>query len=353
MAGGKRHFGKGAKILFVEAEPWEHDDLLHKCPHGCQVHSRQGRLEELSDGQLPTGISVLSTFVNSRVTGEQIDRLKTLRFIGTRSTGYDHIDIPECDRRGIVVSNVPHYGENTVAEHAFGLLLALTRKIHRCYERTVRGDFSIAGLRGTDLYGRTFGALGTGNIARHALRIAGGFGMRRIACDIAPQPELARRIGFEYVGFDELLRRSDVLSIHVPYNAETHHMIDADALSRLPRGAIVLNTARGGIIDPQALIEALKSGYLGGAGLDVLEGETAIAEEAELMSSAYNAEMLKAVVRNHALLRMPNVIITPHVAFNSHQAVGRIIDTTIENIHAFLEGKPRNVVSALPGNGRA
>ena len=222
---------------------------------------------------------------------------------------------------------------------------ALTRKIHRCYERTVRGDFNIDGLRGTDLHGKTFAALGVGAIGAKALRIAGGFGMGRIAHDIHPHPELAWEIGFRYVGFEELLARADVLSIHVPYSPATHHLIDSDALARLPAGAIVVNTARGGIIDPQALLDALRSGRLGGAALDVLEGEVSIGEEAEIMSSGYDVETLQAIVRNHALLQMPNVIITPHVAFNSDQAIERIVDTTLANIYAFLAGYPQNIVT--------
>lgn len=334
-----------ARVLFVEAEPWEHEHLIHKCPHACQVHSRVGVLADVPDSDIPEGVTVLSTFVHSQVTAEQLDRLPALRLAATRSTGYDHIDVAACSQRGVLVANVPHYGENTVAEHTFALLLALTRKVHRCYERTVRGDFNIEGLRGTDLFDKTLGCLGVGNIGERVLRIAGGFGMTRIAYDVAPRPELAAEIGFEYVALDELLARSDVLSIHVPYNDRTHHLIDAAALAKLPAGAIVVNTARGGIIDAQALIDALKSGHVGGAGLDVLEGETAVGEEAEIMSSNYDVETLKDIVRNHALLSMPNVIITPHVAFNSDQAVRRIIDTTIENIHGFLTGKPRNIVN--------
>ena len=339
-----------AKILFVEAEPWEHDTLVARYPGDCEVCARGGKLQDISDSEIPAGINVLSTFVHSVVDDCQLDRLDGLKLITTRSTGFDHIDLAGCNRRGIVVCNVPVYGENTVAEHTFAVLLALTRKIHRCYERTVRGDFSITGLRGVDLYGKTFGCVGTGQIGRRVLRIASGFEMKPLGFDVSRDDRLAREIGFEYVEFDELLRRSDVLSLHVPYNAKTHHMIDAAAIAKLPPGAIIINTARGGIIDPQAMLEALKSGHLGGAALDVLEAETAIAEEAEILSSDYDMETMRRIVRNHALLRMPNVIITPHVAFNSEQAVLRIIDTTVENIHAFFESRPQNVVGEVPSS---
>jgi D-lactate dehydrogenase len=333
-------------MLFVESEDWEQEQLRDFCPQHCEVVPSPKRLDELADGEIPRGTDVLSVFIHSRVTADQLGRLPGLRMIATRSTGCDHIDLGECSRRGIVVSNVPDYGERTVAEHTFGMLLALTRKIHRCYERTVRGDFSIEGLRGTDLYGKTFGAVGAGRIARHALRIAGGFGMERIAYDVAPDEQAAREIGFEYVSLDELLERSDVLSLHVPHNEQTHHLLDAGAIAKMKRGAIVVNTARGGIVDPQALIDALRAGRLGGAALDVLEAETGVAEEAELLSRSYDLDTLRAVVQSNALLRMPNVIITPHNAFNSVEALRRIIRATVENIHAFLDGAPQHVVAA-------
>jgi len=135
---GKKNQTGEATIPFVESEPWEHDELLQRCEHGCQVISRDHRLEELPDSGLPENVTILSTFIHSRVTADQLSRLPDLKFIATRSTGFDHINIEECNRRGILVSNVPHYGENTVAEHTFALLLALTRKIHRGYERTIR-----------------------------------------------------------------------------------------------------------------------------------------------------------------------------------------------------------------------
>lgn len=339
-------------LLFVEAQQWEREQLTkhcRQCANPCVPHAYSERLKELDDERIPEGLTVLSPFIHDRIGPEQLDRMPALELIATRSTGHDHIDLDECNRRGILVSNVPRYGENTVAEHTIALLLALTRKIHRSYERTVRGDFSIEGLRGTDLFGKTFGCLGTGAIARRVLRIARGFGMRLIAYDIKPDEELAAELGFEYVSFDRLLAEAQVLSVHVPYNQHTHHLIDAEALAKLPEGAIVVNTARGGIVDPQALLEALQSGHLGGAALDVLEAESAVQEEVEILSSEYDVETLRALVRNHTLLRMPNVIITPHVAFNSEEALGRIIDTTVRNIQAFRRGEPQNVVNRPAG----
>ncbi len=333
------------KLLFLEAQPWDRDRLREKCSR-CDAHFTEKRLEELPDEEMPEGVEVVSPFVYSDCSGEQLERLGDgLKLVATRSTGFDHVDTDFCNERGIAVVNVPTYGDNTVAEHAFGLILALTRKIHRCYERTIRGDFSMDGLRGIDLKGKTFGSIGTGSIARNALRIARGFDMRCLGYDIQPDRDAARRIGFEYVDLDELLGASDVVSLHVPHNEHTHHMIDAEALGKMKRGALLVNTARGGIVDPQALLESLQEGHLGGAALDVLEAEKTIREEAEILSGAYEVNNLRAIVQNHALLRLPNVIITPHVAFNSEEAVERILQTTVDNVHAFYCRSPQNVVN--------
>jgi len=332
-------------IVFVELEPWERRQLERLCPNKCHIHAFPERLEAIPESSLPSETAVISPFIHSNLSAAQLARMPNLRLVATRSTGFDHIDIQECNRRGILVASVSHYGEDTVAEHAFGMLLALTRKIHRCYERTTRGDFSIEGLRGIDLAGRTFGCLGVGNIGSRAMRIAGGFGMNRLAFDTRRDSLLSGRYGFRYVEFDALLAESDVLSIHLPLTKGTRHLLNGDAFGKMKRGAILINTARGGIVDTAALIEALRSGHLGGAALDVMEAESSVAEEAELLSSQYDIDTLRQVVQSNALLRMPNVIITPHNAFNSEEACQRIIATTFENIHAWLLGEPMNIVN--------
>ncbi|MBS3821196.1 MAG: hydroxyacid dehydrogenase [Planctomycetes bacterium] len=337
---------RNATILFVEFETWEQDQLEDICPNKCTITCTPKRLGDVPEEEIPDGVNVLSPFIHSDVTGEQLERLGDLKLIATRSTGFDHIDMDYCREHGIRVANVPTYGENTVAEHAFGMLLALTRKIHRCYERTSAGDFSLEGLRGTDLAGKTFGCLGVGNIGAKAMRIAGGFGMNRIAFDVQKDPIASGELGLRYVDFETLLAEADVLSIHVPLNDKTEHLIDADALKKMKSSAILVNTARGGVVDTDALIKALKDGDIGGAALDVLEAETIVGEEAEMLSSSYDVETLRTVVQNHTLLKMPNVIITPHNAFNSEEALQRIIRTTVQNIHGWMAGEPENVVNA-------
>jgi D-lactate dehydrogenase len=289
---------------------------------------------------------VLSVFIHSQVTRDKLDRMPNLRFIATRSTGYDHIDLEACNQRGIPVSNVPRYGENTVAEHTFALILSLSRKIHKAYQRTVAGDFSLNNLEGFDLKGKTIGVVGAGSIGLHVIRIAKGFGMNVIAYDVRPNQLIAEVLGFEYVPLETLLAESDIISLHAPYLPATHHLINAETIKLIKPGALLINTARGALVDTDALIEALNAGILSGAGLDVLEGEELIEEEERLLHAPEASEQLRAALRRHLLLRRPDVVITPHMAFFSKEARERILDTTIANIHAFEEGHPANVVNA-------
>jgi D-lactate dehydrogenase len=287
---------------------------------------------------------MLSVFVHSQVSRAAIDSMPGLRLIATRSTGYDQIDLAACAERGITVCNVPRYGENTVAEHTFGLILSLSRKIHKAYQRTVAGDFTLEGLEGFDIKGKTLGVVGAGSIGLHVVRIAKGFGMDVIAYDVKPNTLIAEVLDFEYVPLDYLLSHADIISLHAPYLPSTHHMINGETIKHIKRGALLINTARGGLVDTDALIIALDQGILAGAGLDVVEGEELIEEEERLLRAPEAGDKLRMIIRQHILLRRPDVVITPHMAFYSHEAEERILTTTVENITGFLEGRPRNVV---------
>ncbi|MEX0758243.1 MAG: hydroxyacid dehydrogenase [Tistlia sp.] len=289
---------------------------------------------------------IVSTFIYSRLDRAALEQLPKLRLIATRSTGYDHVDRAWCAERDVALSNVPSYGENTVAEHVFALLLALSHRLPESLERARSGRFSPEGLQGFDLAGRTLGVVGTGSIGRHVVRIARGFEMRVLAHDPAADPTLAERLGFRYVDFETLLAESDVISLHAPATPETKHLLDAVAFRRMKDGAVVINTARGSLIDSRALILALRSGKLAGAGLDVLPEEPLIREEVELICSIFcDRHDLREVVADHVLLRLPNVVVTPHSAFNTREAVGRIVETTVANIRGFLAGQPQNLVA--------
>lgn len=331
------------KVGFFEIEPWEQDYLKSRL-NGFELEFFEdkltsGNLKKISD------INILSPFIYSRVDKTSINSLKSLKYIATRSTGFDHIDLKTCREKNILVSNVPTYGENTVAEHAFALILALSRKITLSTEKTKREDFSLDNLRGFDLKGKTLGVVGVGSIGKHVIRIAKGFEMKVLAFDVNKDQELARKNGFEYVSLDYLFKNSDIVSFHVPYNKQTHHLVNLESLKLFKKGCYLINTARGGICDTSALLSGLKEGIFAGLGLDVLEEECFIKEERELLSADFKKTCdLKTVLENHILINQPNVIITPHNAFNSKEALTRILDTTIENIKAFVNGKAINLV---------
>ncbi|MCL5958869.1 MAG: hydroxyacid dehydrogenase [Chloroflexi bacterium] len=332
------------RIAFFEVEDWEREEF-QKALGDYELAFFHG----VVDGQALKSIqdaNILSVFIHSQVTADFVDQLPQLEMIATRSTGYDHIDLDSCNRRGIVVSNVPYYGETTVAEHTFGLMLALSRNIHKAYVRTARGDFSLEGLEGFDLKGKTLGVVGAGAIGLHVIRIAKGFGMRVAAYDPKPNRLVSEVLGFEYAPLDDLLRSTDIISLHAPLTPRTFHLINKDSIRLIKRGAILINTARGALVDTQALIAALDEGILSGAGLDVLEGEDLIMEEKQLLGTPAAEESLRMLLRHHVLMRRENVVITPHIAFYSREALHRIVDVTIANIQARLEGKPQNVANA-------
>jgi len=332
-----------SKVAFFEIEDW---DRRYLSKRKLKVPAARIVREPLSTAtaHLATGVPAVSVFIYSQVTAEVLDKLPDLRLIATRSTGVDHIDTRAAAERGITICNVPRYGENTVAEHAFGLILSLSRKIYQAYLRTSRLDFSMQGLRGFDLKGKTIGVVGAGAIGLHVIRIAKGFGMEVLAYDKNVQPLLAEVLGYTYVPLEELLSKSDIVTLHVPLVADTYHLINSETIKLMKRGAILINTARGAVVDTAALVAALNEGRIAGAGLDVLEGEESIKEEAQLLAGTLPVEKLRAVVQSYALLHRDNVIITPHIAFYSDEAEQRIFDTTIDNIAAFFAGKPQNVV---------
>jgi len=325
------------KIAFFEIEDWE-IDYIKKSLGGNELFFSK---EKLNKDNLPeeNGFEAISVFVGCSIDKETMDYFPNLKLITTRSTGFDHIDLGTARQKNIAVGYVPGYGDNTVAEFAFALLLDVSRKIYESYDQIREtGSFSLDGLRGFDLKGKTIGILGTGRIGRRMIKIAKGFDMDIIAFDAMPDENLAKEYGFKYVAFEELLSISDIISVHVPYNKETHHLINKNNISKIKKGAVLINTARGGIVETDALIKALNEKIISGAGLDVLEEEGAISDEKELLLYGHPEEHnLKTILQNHVLIDMPNVIITPHNAFNSQEALTRILDSDIENIGSFQE----------------
>lgn len=332
-------------ITVFEAEEWERSACLNLRPaHNVTCTAELLDRETAAHNAESEAVSV---FVNSRLSADVLRLLPKLRLIATRSTGYDHVDLDYCSSHGIIVSNVPTYGDSTVAEHAFALLLALSRHVVEAVTHTRCGNFSQEGLRGFDLRGRTLGVIGTGNIGRRTIEIARGFGMAVVAFDIAEDVSL----GPIYCSLDELLKRADVITIHVPATAETKNMISDREFGLMKPSAVLINTARGSVVDVSALVRALCDGKIAAAGLDVLPAEPLIRDEAEIFRSEITQfeNGLRELVADHVLLSLPNVLITPHIAYDTDGALGRILDTTLANIEAFAAGHPQNVVRSTAG----
>ncbi len=290
---------------------------------------------------------ILSVFVSSSVTPEMIAAMPTVKAIATRSMGFDHIDKAACKERGITLTYVPSYGTRTVAEFAFSLILALSRKAYAAYDRLrTDGTTDVKDFEGFDLAGKTIGVVGTGKIGKNMARIARGFDMKVEICDSFPDESFAKEIGSTYCSLEELVAASDIISIHVPLMPQTQHLFNADILAKCKPGAYLINTSRGGVVDTKALVDALKRGHLAGAGLDVIEGERALMDETSLLSESHqDVNEFQELVAAHALLDMPNVILTPHIAFNTKEAKREIATVTVANIQAAIAGTPQNTVA--------
>jgi len=332
------------KIHYFSSEGWE-EAYVRERLSDADITFHDGSLATYPDLSDPEA-QVLCTFIESPIGEAEMSRFPALKLIATRSTGFDHIDLLAAKAHGITVANVPFYGENTVAEFTFALLLALSRRVIDADERVRTGVFSPTGLRGFDLAGKTLGVIGCGHIGMHVIRMANGFQMKVIGFETHPDEARAKECHFTYASLPELLAQSDIITLHVPYNEHTHHLINKENIASIKKGAYLVNTSRGAVVETDALIEALKSGILAGAALDVLEEEGELSEEAALLTAAHpNEQALKIALENHYLINHPRVIVTPHLAFNTTEAVERILDTSIENIRQFAHGTPTNIVS--------
>ena len=327
------------KLAFFELEKWEQEYVKGKL----KKHKLLFFDEELSEKHIPKikDVDGLCIFIYSEINKNVLDNLTKLKFISTMSTGYDHIDLIKCKDKCIRISNVPFYGENTVAEHTIGLMLSLSKKIPLSVERAKNDNFSIKGLEGFDVKGKTLGVIGAGHIGQHVIKIAKAMDMKVIAYTKTKEKKLATKLGFAYVSLDHLLSKSDIITIHCPLNNQTRHMINMSNIMKIKKGSYLINTARGEIVDTKALIYALDNNILKGAALDVLEGEEDLREEREFLRGKFNRDEMKTFLRNHLLLKDKDVIITPHTAFYTREALQRILDTTINNIKS--QGKLNRV----------
>lgn len=298
------------KIAFYNTEKWEQDYLQQQLPDASFPEEIGGDFD------------IASVFIDTPVNTCFLDRFSHLKCIVTRSTGFDHIDLEACKERNIMVCNVPDYAKNTVAEFSFALILALSRKVFQSYQVVqTTGKFIRNGLMGFDLKGKTVGVIGTGNIGSCFIEIAQGYGMNVIAYDIN------QHLPITYVSLEELLKHSDIVSLHVPYNKHTHYLLNKNNISLMKNGSYLINTSRGKVVEMEAVLHALESGKIAGAGLDVIEDE-------KNLSSPLSQK----------LIAHPHTIITPHNAYNTQEAILRILDTTIINVKNMIDGTPSNVI---------
>ncbi|MFH1789962.1 MAG: NAD(P)-dependent oxidoreductase [bacterium] len=301
--------------------------------------------EPLSKDNVKKDTEILAIFVHSKLDPKIMNMMPKLKMVATMSTGFNHIDLKTAKKKKIPICNVPTYGENTVAEHAFALMLGLAKKIFPAVKRVKEGTYDFHGLRGTDLSKKTLGIIGTGHIGAHMIKMASGFEMNVIAFDAFPSKNLANELNFRYTTLNQLLKTSDFISLHVPLFPATYHLINKKNIKTVKKGAYIINTARGELIEPAALLWALENNQISGAGLDVLEEEDYVTHEEKIISNGLTPMQIKNNLINNVLIDHPNTIITPHNAFNSTEALKRIIDTTIDNIKCFVKGEVKNNVT--------
>lgn len=272
---------------------------------------------------------VISCFIDTPFPKTILRKLPKLKLLCTRSVGYEHIDVDACREKGIIVCNVPDYGSHVIAEHVFALLLSTVRHVFEGERRVESGVFDYHGLRGMSLRGKTIGIIGTGKIGRRVAEIAHGFGMRILAVDQCRTLEIVETLGVTYVTLGQLLVQSDIITLHVPYTKETEHMIDAAAVATMKNGVILVNTARGSLIDSHALLDSIKNGKIAYALLDVLEHEQNFEE-------------------NKELIRHPRVVTTPHIGFYADDAMRNMYLDSFQSIEEWMQGmEPEHVVRLL------
>ncbi|MDP3799868.1 MAG: NAD(P)-dependent oxidoreductase [bacterium] len=331
------------KIAFFETRPEEESLISSLLKEECVFVKEKLTKDNIA---LAQDAEVVSVFINSKIDKEIIDSLPNLKLITTRSTGFDHIDTAYAKEKNIKVANVPSYGSKTVAEFTFALILSLSRKIFEAKSSVLeKQKFNITNLQGFDLNGKTLGVIGTGRIGQNVIKMALAFGMKILANDVKPNNELASRLGFEYTDMENLLKNSDIITLHVPYFAENKHLINSSNIGLMKSGAYLINTARGELIETVALLKALSSKQIAGAGLDVLEAESELKEEAGLLvCGEEKIKDIKTVLEDHTIMNMPNVLVTPHIAFFSKEACDEISKTTAKNIQSFITGNPENLI---------
>jgi D-lactate dehydrogenase len=311
-----------------------------------EIEFFEARLEKAT-ASLAAGFSAICAFVNDRLDAEVLHALREggTKWIALRSAGFNNVDLAAADELGLKVVRVPAYSPHAVAEHTIGLILTLNRKIHRAYWRVREGNFALNGLLGFDLFGRTIGIVGTGQIGVCVAEAIKGFGCRLLGYDVAPNPQ-CQELGMDYVPLPQLLAQSDIITLHCPLTPQTFHLINAETIGLMKPGVMLINTSRGAVIDTKAVLDGLKSGMIGYVGLDVYE------EEADYFFEDLSGEVIADDVLAR-LMTFPNVIITSHQAFFTREALEKIAATTLANLQDLeTRGSSVNEVHAQQVRGK-
>ena len=320
------------KIAFFDTKPYDKKSFIElNKDFGFDITYFEAHLNAHT-AALSGNFDGVCAFVNDAIDRAVIDHLieHSVQILGLRCAGYNNVDFKAAYNK-IHVVRVPDYSPYAVAEHATALILSLNRKIHKAYSRTRDGNFSINGLLGFDMHGKTAGVIGTGKIGKRLISILKGFGMTILAFDPYPDEEYAKKTSMRYTSLDEIYKKSDIISLHCPLTKDTEHMIDAKAIDHMKNGVMIINTGRGKLIDTQALINDLKIGKIGSAGLDVYE------EESDYFFEDKSTELITDDMLAR-LLTFPNVLITSHQAFFTREALHNIAHTTLSNFKEFFDG---------------
>ncbi len=320
------------RVLFFSTMTFEQEYFEKLNDNRFELHFSDAELNEFNIS-LAKGFDAICIFVNDKLTVEIATRLKEygIKIVALRCAGFNNVDLAACKENDICVVRVPEYSPYAVAEHTVALLLGLNRKIHKAYNRVREGNFSLNGLIGFDIHGKTVGVIGTGKIGRAFCRIMLGFGAQVICFDLEQSKEL-QELGATYVKLEEIWKNSDIISLHIPLNKSTHHLVDEKSIGQMKDSAVLVNTSRGGLIDTKALITALKSKKLSGAALDVYEEEDKL----------FFHDLSASVIQDDDIMRLmtfPNVLITAHQAFLTNEALEAIVSTTFSNLELFFSGR--------------
>ena len=334
------------KILFFDVRENEKEKLKIFCDAGYNCKQYEFRIDEQTEiTEEMKDAEVISCFTFSRVDANTLAKFSNLKLLALRCVGFNHIDLEYCKKHKIAVLNAAGYGNNTVAEFAFGLIFDVMRKISRSYMNLKSEHLDSDIYTGFELRDKNIGIIGTGAIGAEVVRIAHGIGMNVLAYDLYPKEELMKKFQVNYTDLDTLLKESDIISLHTPLTSENFHLINNEKLTLMKPTAILINTARGELVDTKALYEALSQNKIFGAGLDVLEAENLFTQPEKSWDFDYLKDnVIKQTLINARLLKLHNVVVTPHIAYNTQEAQNRILNITMDNVISFFNGQLKNSV---------